>query len=735
MSQVKFLVFGTPRLQRDDQPLALGRRKALALLAYLAVTGRSHSREALATLLWPEQDQSTGLTNLRSELYRLRKLLGDEVLQVEPSHIGLTQPPKLWLDVAHFRERLTVAQQHDHPADELCEACVSALTEAVALYTEDFMTGFNLPDNLTFDEWQFFQAESLRQAFAQALQQLIAWHSHQQVYQPAIAYARRWLALDELHEPAHRQLMRLYAQAGQQLAAMRQYEICQRLLDEELGVAPEAATQELADAIKARRFPDEPHPETALATPSLSTVLAVPYYPPFLDEEAPTQTTTPVFVARENELAALAATLETARAGQGQLLFVIGGAGRGKTMLVQEFARRAQADDLELIVVSGYGKTQTGSGDPYLPFREALEMLTGDVEALWAGGLITTTQARRLWTLLPVAVPALLEYGPDLIETFVSGQALLDRAATIAPTNPPWLQRLETLVKARDPRQLQQKHIFAQITAVLKAVAAQQPLLLILEDLHWADTASISLLFHLSRSMESSPMMIVGTYRPDEVAVGWGDEGHPLAHITGELKRQHGDIWLDLGELAALEGRRFVNAYLDSQPNRLDESFRQALFAHTGGHALVLRHGQDPKTTHLGYASWDLWFLGYPDQARHQSETAVSLAQELSHPHSLAHAFYLATMLRWYFREGQATWEGAAALATLANERDFLFWISFSHIMRGAALTLLGQPQAGIDQLNQGATMYYATGATMLRTNTLALLAEAYGNAGEPEQG
>jgi len=80
MSQLKLFLFGTPRLQRDGQPLNLKRRKVLALLAYLAITGRPQSREALATLLWPEQDLSTGLTNLRSELYRLRKRLDDEVL-------------------------------------------------------------------------------------------------------------------------------------------------------------------------------------------------------------------------------------------------------------------------------------------------------------------------------------------------------------------------------------------------------------------------------------------------------------------------------------------------------------------------------------------------------------------------------------------------------------------------------------------------------------------------------
>ena len=96
-----------------------------------------------------------------------------------------------------------------------------------------------------------------------------------------------------------------------------------------------------------------------------------------------------LFVARQRELTELAATLETARAGEGQILFVIGGAGRGKTMLAQEFIQRAQAADAELIVISGHCNAHTGIGDPYLPFREALTTLAGDVEAKWAGGLIS----------------------------------------------------------------------------------------------------------------------------------------------------------------------------------------------------------------------------------------------------------------------------------------------------------------------------------------------------------
>jgi class 3 adenylate cyclase/tetratricopeptide (TPR) repeat protein len=314
--------------------------------------------------------------------------------------------------------------------------------------------------------------------------------------------------------------------------------------------------------------------ELPLALPPFLSAAPLPLGPP-----AP-------FVAREQELAELADALTTARSGAGQILFVIGGAGRGKTMLVQEFARQAQAADGELLVVSGYSNAHTGTGDPYLPFREALTMLSGDVETRWASGLISTEHARRLWEAMPLTLPALIEHAPDLLGTFVPSTGVRERAATFADRDAHWWGRLVTRESADAGARVTQQPIFAQYTAALSAIARERPLLLILEDLHWVDSASSGLLFHLSREAARSRMLIVGTYRPDEVAVSRGEVVHPLAEMVSELKRWHGDIWLDLGELAEADGRRFVEAYLDTQPNQLGSLFREALFKRTGGHAL-----------------------------------------------------------------------------------------------------------------------------------------------------
>jgi predicted ATPase len=167
---------------------------------------------------------------------------------------------------------------------------------------------------------------------------------------------------------------------------------------------------------------------------------------------------------------------------------------------------------------------------------------------------------------------------------------------------------------------LEQSSLFQQVTNVLRIVAQKQPILLILDDLQWADTASIGLLFHLGRRLAGAHnrLLIACAYRPEEVAVGRtipstvrrdlvelgratqddagfprhrsGQAGHAqrhsLARVLSEFKRIFGDVWLDLGQADRREGRRFIDALLDAKPNRLAEQFRDTLFLRTEGHPL-----------------------------------------------------------------------------------------------------------------------------------------------------
>jgi tetratricopeptide (TPR) repeat protein len=295
-----------------------------------------------------------------------------------------------------------------------------------------------------------------------------------------------------------------------------------------------------------------------------------------------------VFVAREYELTKLENFLDAALAGQGQVIFVTGGPGRGKTALLAEFTHRAIEARSDLLVASGTCNAYSGVGDPYLPFREVLDMLTGEVEGRWASGLISTDHARRLWSALPLVIQVLLDHGPHVAPALVSGRGLLSRAMAAAPEGAPWLQHLEDQLarEAAAAGGVEQSHLFQQVTNVLRALAEAHPLVLILDDLHWVDTASIGLLFHLGRRLEGARILIVGSYRPVEVALGREGERHPLEKLLSEFKRSYGDIWLDLGEVEEVEQRRFVDALLETEPNSLGEDFRRMLAEHTGGHPL-----------------------------------------------------------------------------------------------------------------------------------------------------
>jgi adenylate cyclase len=299
-----------------------------------------------------------------------------------------------------------------------------------------------------------------------------------------------------------------------------------------------------------------------------------------------------IFVARGRELAQLDGFLKQALAAQGLTCFVTGEAGSGKTALVTEFARRVQEQHKDLVVAMGQSDAQTGVGDAHLPFREVLGQLTGDVDAKLAQGAITAENASRLRKLLVLSGQALVDVGPDLIGVFVPGAGLAARVGAFAAEKAGWLDKLETLVgKQRvgtgpGDSGIEQSHIFEQYANVLGRLSDKQPLLLVLDDLQWADSASIGLLFRLGRRIGGHRILLVGTYRPEEVAIGRAGERHPLEKVLAELKRYYGDIWVDLDRAEEVEGRHFVNAFLNTEPHQLEEGFRQKLFQHTGGHPL-----------------------------------------------------------------------------------------------------------------------------------------------------
>ncbi|MEW5987799.1 MAG: BTAD domain-containing putative transcriptional regulator [Chloroflexota bacterium] len=254
MSRLRLFFLGPPYIERDGARLEAGRRKELGLLVYLAVNSESQSRDTLAALLWPEHDREHASAYLRRVLWALNKLLGDERLDIDRQLIRLNADG-LWTDTGEFSNLLAIPQTHGHPAADVCAACLPPLAEAVGLYRDDFLAGFGLPDSPAFDDWQYFQADRLRRDLASALERLTRGFTAQGELETAVGYGRRLLLLDPLDESYHRQLMQLYAWAGQPSAALRQYQECARLLREELDLSPQSETTELYQAIKERRGP------------------------------------------------------------------------------------------------------------------------------------------------------------------------------------------------------------------------------------------------------------------------------------------------------------------------------------------------------------------------------------------------------------------------------------------------------------------------------------------------
>jgi len=330
-----------------------------------------------------------------------------------------------------------------------------------------------------------------------------------------------------------------------------------------------------------------------------TTGIKLPQEPLFMGEgTGGVEPEEPVFVARLEELDRLNTMTEKTVTGKGQVVFVKGEAGCGKTALIQEFIRRAHKEQSELIVAYGKCNAHTGIGDPYLPFIEILSLLTGEVSAKWEAGLISKEHAARLWRLTPYTALSILENGQDLIETFVPGNALIERTQSASTVYLSWLEKLKKVVERKislpADSMLQQSTLFEQYTRIIVSLSRRQPLLLVLDDLQWIDTGSASLLFHLGRRISGNRVLIIGAYRSDELALGRDGVRHPLESIVHEFKRDFGDIEIEVGKT---EGRKFVDALIDSEPNHLDEEFRSTLFRQTKGHALftleLLRNMQE----------------------------------------------------------------------------------------------------------------------------------------------
>jgi DNA-binding SARP family transcriptional activator len=246
MNVLNISLFGTVRISHSNPsiPSCKSTHTIQALLAYLALQrNRLHSRDVLAGLFWGEYDSVRARNCLNTALWRLRQVVepdgvpgGTYLLTNDHGDIGFNQDSPHWLDVAAFEDGLRPLRDMLPQAIE--EQQARTLESALVLYTGDLLEGF-------YDEWALREREQMRRLFLNGQAYLMQYYKHRRQYERGIACGHQILLQDPLREEIHREMMRLYAESGHRSMVAHQYELCERALATELGVAPLEETQSL----------------------------------------------------------------------------------------------------------------------------------------------------------------------------------------------------------------------------------------------------------------------------------------------------------------------------------------------------------------------------------------------------------------------------------------------------------------------------------------------------------
>jgi DNA-binding SARP family transcriptional activator len=550
LPQINLSLLGNPQLERDGEPVALDRHKALALLAYLAVTAQSHRRDSLATMFWEDFDQTRARAALRRALASLNKAIPGAWWDTDRETIALNLKTSshFFLDTIQFHARLANCGTHGHPAAEVCPLCLAPLTEAVTLYRGDFLSGFTLRDSPAFDDWQFTQTESLRLELSGVLERLSRLHASCGEFELAIAHARRWLTLDPLNEPAHRQLMLLYAQSGYRHAALRQYAECVRVLERELGVPPQEETTQLYEAIKADQLPPTLPPHTQRIIESPRTNVISPQTSPAL--EKPTSPFERLvrggLVGRELELERVKTIWGRVSAGESRVLLLSGEPGIGKSRLAREIVGMTRTSGAEVLECQCIPEDSA----PYAPIAQIVRSALTNRESLPLSNQV-------LANLLTLTPDLALHY-PNL------------------PAN-----------QALDP-QSAQRLLFESVASFMDSLTQKNrtPLLFFIEDVHWADTGTLFLLRHLARRANTKKLklVILLTYRDAESDL---DEARGLRDVLLDLNRENLADHIRLSRLNREYTNNMLALMLGAQGD-ISTEFSNAIFGETEGNPFFI---------------------------------------------------------------------------------------------------------------------------------------------------
>ncbi len=271
MSTLRISLFGDVQISHSPEAETIRVTPSVrSLLAYLLLKrDQCHSRQHLSGLFWGDYDEARAQNCLRTALWRLRQILEPEgtpagaYLLTTPSYeIGFNCEGNYWLDVQKFEESITQAlSKPEHSWDS---ADVARLEQALKLYKGRLLTG-------CYEDWIVSEQERLENLYLHVLYHLMIYYRRHQAYDQGIECGQSILRHDTLRENIHRELMHLYSLSGQRTLALRQYEACQDVLAEELGVFPMEETRQLYLKIlveSGSRLLNEPIPTTKkISTP------------------------------------------------------------------------------------------------------------------------------------------------------------------------------------------------------------------------------------------------------------------------------------------------------------------------------------------------------------------------------------------------------------------------------------------------------------------------------------
>jgi DNA-binding SARP family transcriptional activator len=524
MCQLQLSLFGVPIVKHRETTLPFSTRKALALLVYLAVEGGTHTRKTLSEAFWPELDAEHGRSALRATLFELRKLLershdpGQRAhLLVERDLLGVAQDNSLHLDLRLIETvSKRVGSRRGAPlVDQVDRALLEQLEQATRLVRGPFLAGFTLRDTLFFDEWMRQQREYWHLRAHQLFDTLSRLYEQAGELERALEVVSRWLRFDPLDEEGYRRLMRLRFSLGDRVGALRAYTTCCEVLAHEMELEPEPETVALATWIRCTA------PLHLARTRNLEPLDPSPGQPATHLLDAP-------YLGRSAEFGSLTDCYRLVHAGQPHFILLQGKSGIGKTRLATEFLGWAQAHGAQVLM----GKAlPMGKQLPYQPCIAALRQHMEQEQT--HDELISDVWLAELARLLP-----------ELRDRF--------------PNLP---------VPTRDDA-LGQSGLFEAMARLLQAWATRRPLVLLLEDLHWADTGTRDLVLYLAQSLaeQPAPLLLLLTMRT-------GIETFPDPHSSWVLALKRTDIpltTLGLAPFTQEETQRFIQAlaWAEQQPEK-----------------------------------------------------------------------------------------------------------------------------------------------------------------------